>query len=427
MAKSLNGGIRMHIVYAMQEYPKDNKGCAGSGNYVSNIAHIMTEKGHKVEVVTEGADSGVESCDGIIVHTIDIEKFFHDSGKRMTVSKKIIKNLYRSYIYNKTINKIDRAERVDIVQYGAMYNLAFFRNRKIPAVIRLSEYPVLWRRAGNEEDFNIKSALEEKRLDEELQVYTYNRADKIIAPSYLIKNIVETRVNKEVEVIESPVFLGKSVDFYQQHFSEEKLRGKKYFLYYGGISARKEAHIVAEIIPKILDLYPEHYFVIVGKCLTIPFDSKKRNLLDIIEELPQKYSGRSIYLGSIDNRDRLFSIVSHCDICVLPTRIDNLPNTVIESMGLRKVIVSTDKTSVEQLITDGENGFLCKADDPDSLVQKIQEAMELSDEERILMGKKAEERLSDMQPDIFYEKMMKVYRDTIFGVHQKNKCKRQGA
>ena len=337
----------------------------------------------------------------------------------MTVKKKVIKNLYRSYIYNKTINEINKAERVNIIQYSAMYNLALFRNRKIPAIIRLSEYPVLWRKAGSEKDFSIKEALEEKRLDEELQVYAYKKVDNIIAPSYLLKSIVETRVNKKIEVIESPVLIGKSVDFYQQHFCEERLKGKKYFLYYGGISARKEAHIVAEIIPKILDLYPEYYFVTAGKCQIIPFDRKKRNFLEIIEELPQNYHDRCLYLGNIDDRDRLFSVVANCDICVLPTRIDNLPNTVIESMGLRKVIVSTDKTSVEQLITDGENGFLCKVDDPESLIQKIQAAMRLSDKERIQMGEKAEERVNNMRPDVVYDKMMNIYRNTIAGVYLK--------
>lgn len=413
-----DGGMGMHIVYAMQEYPKDNRGCAGSGNYVSNIAHIMMDKGHKVEVVTEGEDSGVENCDGIIVHTIDIEKFFHDSGRTMTVGKKVIKNLYRSYIYNKIINEIDKIESVDIVQYGAMYNLALFRNRKIPAIIRLSEYPVLWRKAGSEKDFSIKEALKEKRLDEDLQVYTYNKVDKIIAPSYLLKNIVEARTNKKVDVVESPVLINRSVEFYQHHFNEESLKGKRYFLYYGGISARKEAHIVAEIIPKILDLYPEYFFVIAGKCQTIPFDNKKRNLLDMIKELPEKYHDRCIYLGNLDNRDRLFSVIAHCDICVLPTRIDNLPNTVIESMGLEKVIVSTDETSVEQLIEDGKNGFLCKVDDPDSLIQKIQEAMRLSDGERIQMGKRAKERLYSMQPDIVYQKMLEIYMNTIADMHK---------
>lgn len=413
----------MHIVYAMQEYPSDNKGCAGSGNYVSNIAHIMLEKGHRVEVVTEGENAGVMNCNGIIVHTIDVESIFHDSGKPMTVIKKVIKNLYRSYKYNKLINSIHQKEAIDIIQYSAMYNLAFFRNKKIPAIIRLSEYPVLWRKAGSEKNFNIKKALEEKRLDEELQVYTYGKVDKIIAPSYLLKNIVEDQTNKKVDIIESPVCISRSVEFYKQHFLEEKLIGKKYFLYYGGISVRKEAHIMAEVIPQILEMYPEYYFVIVGQCQKIPFDVKKRNLLEIINELPQKYKDRCIYLGSIDNRDRLFSIIANCDICVLPTRIDNLPNTIIESMGLEKVIVSTDKTSVEQLITDRENGFLCMVDNPESLVQKVQEAMQLSDEERIRMGMRAKERLLCMQPDVVYEKMIEVYEKVITDAEIKIKNK----
>ena len=347
----------MHIVYAVQEYPIGNRECGGSGNYVSNIAHIMSERGHKVEIVTEGERSGVEIRDEIIIHVINIEKYFHDYGKSMTVGKKIVKNLYRSYQYNKIINQINKVERIDLVQYSAMYNLALFRNIKIPTMIRLSEYPVLWRKAGSERNFNIEKALADRRLDEELQIYTYRKVNTIIAPSYLLKEIVETRTNIKVEVVESPAFISKSPQFYKKNLREQRLRGRKYFLYYGGITARKEAHIVARIIPHILDMYSEYDFVIVGKCQTIPFDCQNRTMLDIIKTYSKKYSDRCIYLGSIENRDRLFSIISNCEICILPTRIDNLPNTVIESMALGKVIVSTDKTSVEQLITDGENGL----------------------------------------------------------------------
>lgn len=154
----------MHIVYAMQEYPIDNTGCAGSGNYVRNIAKIMVEHGHTVEVVTEGKEDITFERDGVTVHVLNIEKYFHDSGKSMTLSKKVIKNLFRSYKYNQEINLINQLYPIDIIQFGAMYNLAFFRKKAIPSIIRLSEYPVLWRRAGIDKHFSIEQALNERRL-----------------------------------------------------------------------------------------------------------------------------------------------------------------------------------------------------------------------------------------------------------------------
>lgn len=401
----------MHIVYAMQEYPIDNTGCAGSGNYVRNIAKIMVEHGHTVEVVTEGKEDKIFERDGVTVHVLNIEKYFHDSGKSMTLCKKVIKNLFRSYKYNQEINLINQLYPIDIIQFGAMYNLAFFRKKTIPSIIRLSEYPVLWRRAGIDEHFSIEQALNERRLDEELQIYTYRKADKVIAPSFLLKTIVEKQTKYTVDVIESPIYIDRNAEYYQNLKIEPQISEKKYFLYFGGISARKEAHIIGEMIPRILESFPDFYFVIAGKCIPIPFDDKQRNLLQIIDEYETGIKKRCIYLGNIEDRTRLFSVVANSELCILPTRIDNLPNTVIEAMGLEKVVISTEHSSVEQLITDGVNGFLCKIDDGEDLYTKVEKAMSLSEEERQMIGKRAKQRLETMQPHIIYQKMISLYME----------------
>ena len=77
----------------------------------------------------------------------------------------------------------------------------------------------------------------------------------------------------------------------------------------------------------------------------------------------------------------MFSIVKHARLCILPTRVDNLPNTCLEAMALGKVVISSTSvqgTSVEQLIIDGYNGFLSSVDDVESLYQKILYAMQIS-------------------------------------------------
>src|ERR1051326_7456438 len=43
---------------------------------------------------------------------------------------------------------------------------------------------------------------------------------------------------------------------------------------------------------------------------------------------------------------------------VLPSLIDNLPNSCLEAMGLGRVVIGTKGTSFEELITDEANGFL---------------------------------------------------------------------
>ncbi len=49
-------------------------------------------------------------------------------------------------------------------------------------------------------------------------------------------------------------------------------------------------------------------------------------------------------------------------VLFLPSRIDNLTNTCIESMALGKVVIGTQGAIFEQLIEDGVNCFLCRID-----------------------------------------------------------------
>lgn len=51
--------------------------------------------------------------------------------------------------------------------------------------------------------------------------------------------------------------------------------------------------------------------------------------------------------------------------------MDNLPNTMMEAMVLGKIVISSDATSGEQLITDSENGFLTKVDDKEIYIGKF--------------------------------------------------------
>ena len=109
----------------------------------------------------------------------------------------------------------------------------------------------------------------------------------------------------------------------------------------------------------------------------------------------------------------MFAIIENAYACILPTRTDNLPNTVSEAMTLGKIVISSDKTSVEQLITDGYNGFLSEIDNVEELYQKIKHVMKLSGAERREIENRAKERVKALTPENVYQNMMDIYKETI--------------
>ncbi len=66
-----------------------------------------------------------------------------------------------------------------------------------------------------------------------------------------------------------------------------------------------------------------------------------------------------VKLGFISNEDTMSELYSACDAYVLPTRMDNLPNTIIESQFCGTPVIAFSVGGVPEMIEQGVNGILC--------------------------------------------------------------------
>lgn len=400
----------MHIVFLVHFFPIRGKATGGAANYVANIARVMSREGHMVEIVTEDEYEEIFEWEGVTVHKIRATKGFHNTGRKMPVYKKLLKNIGRSYWYNKEIARIDEKKKIDIVQSVNTYGLALFRRKNIPYIIRLSDYPALWSGA-NREKFDFDRCIASRRIDEEIQFIALKRADALIAPSILVGELIYNKIAIRPQVIESPVLI-ENVDFQWK----EEFKKDQFFLTFSEMNYRKEVHIVARIVDKLLEEYPEMKYIICGKDREILYEGRYILVSEMFKLNVSRNIDRLIFMGEISDRRRLFSIVKYASVCVLPTRVDNLPNTCLEAMALGKIVVSStgkQGTSVEQLITDGYNGFLAEVDNTENLYNKIKYVMQLSDKEKAEIANRAKERVKDLTAENVYKRMMEVYEKTI--------------
>lgn len=398
----------MHIVFLTHEFPNEGKRTGGAATYVHNMARIMAINGHTVDVIVEDEKEEILVNNGITIHRIRATRGFKNTGKPMPTYKKLMKNICRSYWYNKEVAKINKVNNVDMVQSVNCYALSLFRKKNIPYIVRLSSYTPLWSRA-NKEYFDFNKSIASRRIDEMIQLIALKRADGLISPSALMQKVVYGIMGVKPYVVESPITIDDDSKYI---LDEGNITENNYFLTYGSLNLRKSIHILAQIIDILLDKYPNMKYVIIGGDRESYYKGKYIYASELFYSNIVRNRDRFVFLGGISDRDRLFSIVKHASICVLPTRVDNLPNTCLESMALGKIIVSTtskEGTSVEQLITDGENGFLAEVDNPESLLIKIEYAMNLSSEEKEKIQAKAKERVKDLTPELVYPKMMDIY------------------
>jgi glycosyltransferase involved in cell wall biosynthesis len=97
------------------------------------------------------------------------------------------------------------------------------------------------------------------------------------------------------------------------------------------------------------------------------------------------------YLGTSDN---VKNEISNADCMVLPSFYrEGTPRTLLESASMAKPIVTTDNIGCKDVVNDEESGYLCKIKDAADLASKLELIINMSEEERKIMGQKGREKI----------------------------------
>jgi glycosyltransferase involved in cell wall biosynthesis len=97
-----------------------------------------------------------------------------------------------------------------------------------------------------------------------------------------------------------------------------------------------------------------------------------------------------IHLGAVQSDLLLSLFYSLADVFVIPSRQDNLPNTVLESMACGTPVVGYDVGGVSDMVRPQETGWLAETDDVEELSASIRRAL-LEDATRKQKGKACRE------------------------------------
>jgi len=93
------------------------------------------------------------------------------------------------------------------------------------------------------------------------------------------------------------------------------------------------------------------------------------------------------YLGTSDNVE---VEIAKVDCMVLPSYYrEGVPKSLLEAGAMGKPIVTTDNVGCRESVDDGVNGFLCEPRSSESLVEKLDLIVNMSHQERLIMGEKS--------------------------------------
>jgi len=147
------------------------------------------------------------------------------------------------------------------------------------------------------------------------------------------------------------------------------------FVFIARIMKEKGIDQYLEAAKYIKAKYPQTVFHVCGNCSDEGYAKLLKELND---------NGTIIYHGKISDVVGMHK-VSCCTIH--PTYYpEGMSNVLLESCACGRPIITTDRPGCREIVDDGVNGFIVKQKDSHDLIEKIENFLSLSSEERKNMG-----------------------------------------
>jgi glycosyltransferase involved in cell wall biosynthesis len=202
----------------------------------------------------------------------------------------------------------------------------------------------------------------------------YPRARAIVVQTERIRDCFSERAREKIRIIANPI----NIDYLESPPLEIGLPGKKNIV------------TVARLHPKKrLDLLIRAFAAIAGKIdcgLVVIGDGPERGRLEsLCHSLGVAEKVR--FTGVLTNP---WSLAGNCDIFVLSSEYEGMPNALLEAMACGLAVISFDcPTGPRELIRHGHNGVLVPLLDLDALTREMERLLR-DDEERKRLGRAAQ-------------------------------------
>ena len=384
----------MKIWFLTGEFAPDFGG--GIGTYVENCAKMFAEAGDDVTVIVRSLKENKEEK---TKEGYKVVRFRQGEGEYYTYLGYDNALAYQYYeVIMKLIDKYGKPDVIEMQEYNA-YGQYIIQNKlmlneklkDIPLVVHLHtpsfetlkinqfntyEAPFYW--IGEMEKFCIKGA------------------DALLCPSQFLADKLQYLVpDKKINVINLPFDIDKGeLEKYQK--SNPIKSDKKTLLYFGRTEYRKGVIQMLKGAEKLWEKGLDFKVKIIGG--DVKLESKGTF---IGEELKKKYakyieSGNLEMLAPIPHLELIPHILSATAVTI-PSLYENFPNTCIYSMWLGKpVLVSKSGGQAEMVQESGKNGIIFDWDKEGDFEEKLEQLLNMSDEELQTMGNNAKTRINKL-------------------------------
>ena len=245
-------------------------------------------------------------------------------------------------------------------EYVSLLALIASRRLGIPVLVRLPNMPSnnLYR-GFTEFKWNVIRWLNKRLLP---------KAKTIIAQTEAMRQEALKRYHlaeDKVVTINNPVdkeMVLASAEHHDNPFTEGRIQ----FLAVSNILCSKGIDVLIEAFAQVRKQMPEAHLTILG-----------RTNSDYAKEIISQVSP-SDGISFEGFKANPYPYMRHCNVFVLPSRMEGFPNVVLEAMCFNKPIASTTCVPIiNQIISDGVNGYTCLPEDAKGLASCMTKAARL--------------------------------------------------
>ncbi|RDI58320.1 glycosyltransferase family 4 protein [Flavobacterium glaciei] len=342
----------MHIAFLTPEYPHERVAhAAGIGTSIKNLVVALSNEKIKVSVFVYGQqEDAVLIEQGITIHLIKNRKY-----------KFMGWYFHRKYLQN-YLNKYILYEQIDAVEAPDWTGITAFMHLKAPLVIRFH---------GSDTYFCHIEKRHQKAKNFWFEKLATKKAKAFIAPTTYAGNVSKELFgikNKRVQTIHYGLELSLFENPNPKHFEKGLL------LYIGTIIRKKGVFELPEIFKKVRMQFPDAKLILIGGDSSDVQTGSHSTWQLLQKEFDPHDLEKVSYLGKIPYQD-IQNYIKQAHVCIFPSFAETLGMVTIESMALQKPVVNTNIGWAQELIVDGESGFLVHPQDHTLYADRILELL----------------------------------------------------
>lgn len=346
----------MHFAFLTPEFPTNSPSSGGLATFAGRIARSLVAKGYRVDVFLPADSPSIEAWYGVNVFNVEIPPYRASLWNRgpgswwgRISSDGLARTLHSARFLAYALEKKHAVDAYAYV-HGADFGLSTYFVKSAPnrcVVVRASSRTEMcrlwWGSSKRLEHFLLTRA--EHRL--------FRQADLAYAPSECTAKFYRERAGVDMKIIRPPVDISfdsaAKLDFDLPH---------RFLLHFGNINRVKGSDWLARALAIAWKSAPDLQMVWAGTDL--------EGWLPRFQRDWGSHASKVTWLGPIP-REQIRSIVRKAVAVVSPSRVDNLPNTVLEAQADRIPVIGTWGSSIDEIVVESVTGRLVEMDDDNSL------------------------------------------------------------